>query len=102
MSVDAADVLSLLPPDQTVGSVRVVGVDTADDFDSQGDEAIRIILTLADPASEVWEPLDVLELEAAITRGLIRGGEDRSIIFWIRPEHDPDALDEDPPHRFPR
>lgn len=103
MTVDAADVLSLLPPDRTVGEVRVIDVSTADDFDSQGEEALRIILTLAVPAGDTWKPRDVLELEAEIRRGLVRGGEDRSIIFWIRPEYERDSLDEGPPPSdFPR
>lgn len=56
MSTDAADVMSLLPADRRFGEVRVVDVTTADAMDSQGDDAIRVVLTLALPSGETWEP----------------------------------------------
>lgn len=96
VTVDAADVSSLLPPEGRLGGVQVVDVSTFDDFDADGEDALRIVLTLANPPGDTWPPLDVLEIESIIKRGLVSGGEDRHVIIWLRSESEDDAPDEGP------
>lgn len=50
MTVGAAVVLAVLPPDRRVGSVHVLDVETEADVNSFGEDALLVTLTLAPAA----------------------------------------------------
>ncbi|MDN5920544.1 MAG: hypothetical protein L0I76_36510 [Pseudonocardia sp.] len=56
MSTTAQDVWDLFPGDHRVGAIEVVGVDVVADVDSEGDEAVRVVLTLAEPSGDTSMP----------------------------------------------
>jgi hypothetical protein len=87
MTIDTGDVMQTLPADRRVGSLRVIDAELYDGYDSRGDDAVIVTVTLNDPDGETWNRDDVRELETIIWLGLEDVGETRTIIVNFRPEH---------------
>ncbi|MDN5861544.1 MAG: hypothetical protein L0H84_23325 [Pseudonocardia sp.] len=96
MSVDASDVLAVLPPDHRVGEIEVLDVRTDTDIDDEGRDVVRVFLTLSSPRGETWRPADLIGLQVHIQRGLVARGEEDMIVFRIRPESEDGAPDDGP------
>ena len=96
MSTTAQDVWELLPPAHRIGGIEVVAVEVVDDLDSVGDDAVRVVLTLADPVGDTWPTADAQRLRALIQQGRVHAGEDRLILFTLRSAQDRDDGEPDP------
>lgn len=56
------------------GSVRVIGVRATRDWDREGDEQVRLVVTLADPEGDTWPSDEMTLLSQRVRRvGYVRG-----------------------------